>query len=456
MSPHLAAKTHQPPTDSKICASISKTLADWTRSNSGVALVETAGGVLSPGPNGSLQADLYRPLRLPAILVADSRLGGISSTISAYESLFVRGYDVEAIVVFEDEYYRNHEFLSEFAHPKNVPVLALPKPPAPPPLGSEAQSFLKDKEAMTRFYAGAKNEPEVIKLLDTLENRHTQRIERLESMAQKARDVVWYPFTQHHAMTPKDITVIDSAHGDCYQTLTSDKGDKTDLIQPSFDGSASWWTQGLGHGNPSLSLQAAHAAGRYGHTIFAGTIHEPALSLSELLLESSQNPRLEKVFFSDNGSTGMEVAVKMALRPACKRYGWDHSKEHIEILGLKGSYHGDTIGVMDCSEPSVYNTKVEWYRGKGHWFDFPVVKMVKGQWKVEIPGELRTALGDDADFGSLSAVFNLDARKDSRLAEKYKTYIKETLEDLVLRQGRKFGALIIEPIILGAGGMLFS
>lgn len=456
VSPHLAARGRKPPTDSEICAAISTTLADWTKSNSGVALVETAGGVLSPGPSGSLQADLYRPLRLPAILVADPRLGGISSTISAYESLFMRGYDVEAIVVFEDGYYRNHEFLSEFAGPKDIPLLALPQPPVPPPLGADAESLGKDKDAMTKFYAGAAKDPEVLRLLSTLENRHVQRIERLESMAQKAKDVVWYPFTQHHAMTPKDITVIDSAHDDCYQTLKTDTNNETDLLQPSFDGSASWWTQGLGHGNASLALQAAHTAGRYGHVIFAGTIHEPALSLSELLLKSSQNPRLQKVFFTDNGSTGMEVAVKMALRPTCNRYGWDHSKENIEILGLKGSYHGDTIGVMDCSEPSVYNTKVEWYRGRGHWFDFPVVKMVKGQWKVEIPGELREALGEDADFGSLSAVFNLDVRKNSRLAEKYKAYIKDTLEDLVLRQGRKFGALIIEPIILGAGGMLFS
>ena len=383
-------------------------------------------------------------------------MGGISATVSAYESLFVRGYDVEVIVVFKDEYYRNHEFLSEFAASKNIPLLALPRPPVRPSSGSEAESLAKDQEAMTSFYAEAANDPEIVRLLRTLENRHGQRIERLESMAQKAKDLVWYPFTQHKGMTPKDITVIDSANDDCYQTLKPDTNNQTDLLQPSFDGSASWWTQGLGHGNPSLSLQAAHAAGRYGHVIFAGTIHEPALSLSELLLRSSQNPRLQKVFFSDNGSTGMEVAVKMALRPACKRYGWDHSKENVEILGLKGSYHGDTIGVMDCSEPSVYNTKVEWYRGRGHWFDFPIVKMVKGQWKVEIPEQLREDLGDGADFGSLSAVFNLDVRKNSKLAEKYKAHIKDTLEDLALRQGRKFGALMIEPIILGAGGMLFS
>ncbi|KAL1960278.1 hypothetical protein VTO42DRAFT_8238 [Malbranchea cinnamomea] len=455
VSPHLASRGHQPSSDPEICNSISETLHNWARSNSGFALVETAGGVLSPGPNGTLQADLYRPLRLPVILVADSRLGGISSTVSAYESLFVRGYEVEAIVVFRDEYYRNHEFLRDFAYPRNVPLLTLPKPPAQPLPDAGIESVVKDKEAMAAFYSALENDSQVIELLETLETRHARRIERLESMAQKAREIIWYPFTQHQGLKPEDITVIDSAHDDCYQTLKPDNGDKY-LIQPTFDGSSSWWTQGIGHGNAALAMEAAHTAGRYGHVIFAGTIHEPALALSELMLKTLQNPRLGKVFFSDNGSTGMEVAVKMGLRAACKRYAWDHTKENIEILGLKGSYHGDTIGVMDCSEPGVYNKKVEWYRGRGHWFDFPLVKMVKGKWMVSIPEELKGHLGEDAEFPTLSAIFNLKVRQTSPLADKYKSYIKTTLEDLVSRQGRKFGALIIEPVLLGAGGMLLS
>ncbi|EEF27301.1 hypothetical protein RCOM_0247860, partial [Ricinus communis] len=64
-------------------------------------IVETAGGVASPGPSGTLQCDLYRPFRFPGVLVGDGRLGGISGTISAYESLKLRGYDIVA-VVFED------------------------------------------------------------------------------------------------------------------------------------------------------------------------------------------------------------------------------------------------------------------------------------------------------------------------------------------------------------------
>ena len=81
--------------------------------------------------------------------------------------------------------------------------------------------------------------------------------------------------------------------------------------------------------------------------MFAGQVHEPAISLAEKLLENLRNPRLKRVFYSDNGSTGMEVATKMALTAACQRYKWDVPNGEVGILGLRGSYHGDTVGAMD-------------------------------------------------------------------------------------------------------------
>jgi dethiobiotin synthetase/adenosylmethionine--8-amino-7-oxononanoate aminotransferase len=69
--------------------------------------VETAGGVHSPALSGTTQADCYRPLRLPTVLIGDSRLGGISSTISSYESLLLRGYSIDAVLLFYDDYYQN-------------------------------------------------------------------------------------------------------------------------------------------------------------------------------------------------------------------------------------------------------------------------------------------------------------------------------------------------------------
>ena len=408
----------------------------------------------SPGPNGNSQADLYRPLRLPIVLVADSRLGGISSSISAYESLLLRGYDVQSVLLFRDDYYQNHDYLGEYFRNKSIPLVHLPTPPSKPlQMDSDAQQ--RDEEAMFSYYRQASDESEILRLLEEMTVKNQQRIDRLEEMADQAQKMIWYPFTQHQGMKAKDITVIDSAHDDYFQTFGFG-GKKTDSeLRPTFDASASWWTQGLGHGNPDLALSAAYAAGRYGHVMFAGAVHEPALSLADNLLKTLDNPRFSKVFYTDNGSTGMEVAIKMGLRASCDRYGWDASQEKINILGLKGSYHGDTIGVMDCSEPSTYNKKVEWYRGRGHWFDFPLVKMVNGKWKVEVPAELQKDLGSDVDFESLGSVFDLNSRLDSEASQRYKAYIHSTIKDLVETHGLKFGALILEPVILGAGGMLF-
>ena len=75
-----------------------------------------------------------------------------------------------------------------------------------------------------------------------------------------------------------------------------------------------------------------------------------------------------------------------------------------------GSYHGDTIGAMDCSEPSVFNRKVEWYRGRGAWLNFPQVKMRQGKWIVDPPEELRDRLGPPRAFDSLEQIFDFKTR----------------------------------------------
>jgi dethiobiotin synthetase/adenosylmethionine--8-amino-7-oxononanoate aminotransferase len=373
LSPHLAVRH-----DGRLAESSNETirqriyeeLASYAAKGEGVGLVETAGGVLSPNPHTGLQADLYRPFRLPVLLVGDSRLGGISTSLSAYESLHLRGYDLSSFVLFEDEVYKNHGYLGDFFQERNIKTFTIPPPP------EQAASLEEDVKAMQQYYDTVSESEPIQSVLETFHQQHEARVSSLQSMAEEAHEKIWYPFTQHQGRTKNDIMVIDSAFDDDFASLTSQtstslaSSDKAEpgadsILQPAMDASASWWTQGLGHGNPELSLAAAYAAGRYGHVMFASAINQPALELAKLLLKEHKNPRLAKVFFTDNGSTGMEVAIKMALRATCQRYGWDHNENDIKILGLRGSYHGDTMGVMDASEPSVYNAKVEWYQPRG-------------------------------------------------------------------------------------------
>lgn len=425
---------------------------------------ETAGGVHSPGPSGTSQADLYRPLRWPAILVGDSRLGGISATISSFESLRIRGYDVEQVLLFKNEEYRNHEYLESYFQKRDILCSAVKLPP------TRHQDPAKDASALHHYYDAMARSNTMKQVMKSLNARHERRVKDLATMAEDAQKTIWYPFTQQKLLTADKITAIDSAYGDHFQTfrpstpapkglknyeLENHKGKEKPrpALRPSFDGSASWWTQGLGHANPQLTLSAAYAAGRYGHVMFAEAIHEPALKLAKTLLRQLQNPRLSRVFYSDNGSTGIEVATKMALRAARLRYGWG-PREELSILGLKGSYHGDTMGAMDCSEPGTYNEKIEWYKGKGYWFNFPTVKMIHGVWEIDVPAEIRVDGGPESVAeDTLDGIFDLNVREDTQLYQDYTRYITKTLEGL-RDQGYKFGALMLEPVVLGAGGMM--
>ncbi|KAJ4353002.1 hypothetical protein N0V95_003720 [Ascochyta clinopodiicola] len=423
----------------------------------GFGIVETAGGVLSPGPSGTPQADIYRSLRLPAVLVGDHKLGGISSTISAAESLILRGYDLNAVVCFDDKSkYQNGEYLMKYFGKMGIPVFSIPWIPN----NLDGKSATEEHELMKKYYKSVSADPEVYGVAESIIDRHDKRIRNIDSMASRTHKTIWHPFTQHkHVKNADDVLVFDSAHGDYFQVKSTSPreqngvpDDTLPMLYPAFDGSASWWTQGLGHGNPRLALEAAHAAGRYGHIMFAGATHEPALTLAERLLKGLENPRLSKVFYTDDGSTATEVGIKMGVRAACKYYGWDGSKETIGVLGLKGSYHGDTIGAMDASEPCVFNEKVDWYRGRGYWFDYPTFKLKNGRWIVEAPTGMEEEFGPAQQFAKQDDIFDLQARGYS---PQYEAYIEKILDKLVKEDGRKFGALVMEPVILGAGGMIF-
>lgn len=452
VSPHLAARTMgKVVPDAEVQAAVYDELKSYVDGRQGIAIVETAGGVLSPSPSGSSQADLYRPLRLPSLLVGDHRLGGIATTISAWESLHLRGYDVSTIALFAGERYQNYEYLRDYFRERQIDTFAVEEPP------ERQSSIVADREAMQRYYQKASEQESVEAFTESFLDAHEQRIQDIRIMSEVANEAIWHPFMQHTERSKDTITAWDSAYGDHFQAYrTAHERELTSvanasLLKPAFDGSASWWTQGLGHGNPQLALTAAHAAGRYGHVMFANAVHQPALDLATTVINKSGNPRLAKVFYSDNGSTGMEVAVKMALRATVERYKpQDRRSLDLRIVGLKNSYHGDTIGTMDCSEPSIYNEKVEWYRGRGIWLDFPTVKMRQGVWQVEaIAGT-----GETQAFDSLTAIFAFEQRQGD--AQVYKKHIRETLLERVEHEGASLGALVIEPIILGAGGMLFA
>ncbi|KAI5119005.1 hypothetical protein M0805_004415 [Coniferiporia weirii] len=469
VSPHLALRLEQShscqknvePTDESINKSISAYIGESAAFSSERTdvFVETAGGVHSPSLTGISQIDSYRPLRLPTILIGDSRLGGISSTISSYESLILRGYSVDAILLLREDYYRNWEYLSAYFGERAVHVASFPPPP--PKLDDEVANY----EATDSYYTQLIKDGSMEDIREFLDKQHIDRLDELHSMPGRTLESVWWPFVQHGLVKgPEDVTVIDSAHGDFFSTYTGHGGEKPNLLSPLYDGSASWWTQAYGHGEPSLALAAAHAAGRYGHVMFPQATNLPALKLAERLL-SPKGPGAgwaSRVFFSDDGSTAMEVALKMALRAYCVRHGRSldkAEKQQLGVLGLKGSYHGDTIGVMDACHTADGVYTCEWHSAKGYWFDPPAIAMRNGKATITLPAAIAKHASMDhteIEGESLAWLYDVPRRLETDLANRYRSFIADSLQKIKeSEESVRLGALVLEPLVLGAGGMIF-
>jgi bifunctional dethiobiotin synthetase / adenosylmethionine---8-amino-7-oxononanoate aminotransferase len=425
-------------------------------------------GVHSPTLSGTTQLDAYRPLYLPTILIGDSNLGGISSTIASYESLLLRGYIVDAVLLFRDEYYRNWEYLTTYFGEKGVSVFAVNSPPRR--VSDTEKNHISTENYYNTIVPKDRNGG-VFDILHHLDQCHTRRLEQLDSMPRRTLAAVWWPFVQHGLVRgDNEVTVIDSAWSDffsvyrpgrdCPRSQTTSSETRTNsLLEPQFDGSASWWTQTLGHAHPSLAIAAARAAGRYGHVMFPQATHMPALKLAERLLHNGPGKGwASRVYFSDNGSTGMEIALKMALRAFTAKHGQaldSDAKKRLGILGLKGSYHGDTIGAMDACEEGVYTC--EWHNAKGYWFEPPTVSIRRGRIVVALPSPIAAEYGDHVaatDANSLSWVYDIPNRLTTSLASIYRRYICRTLENLQ-KHGPQIAALVLEPLVMGAGGMIF-
>ncbi|WIW50230.1 adenosylmethionine--8-amino-7-oxononanoate transaminase (plasmid) [Bradyrhizobium sp. 62B] len=152
------------------------------------------------------------------------------------------------------------------------------------------------------------------------------------------RTAIWHPFTQH-ALQDEMIEVV---RGSGAYLHTTDGRRVIDAI-------SSWWVVTHGHCHPRIVSAIQEQAAKLNQVIFAGYTHDPAEKVAELLLKLA--PRgLDHVFFSDSGSTSVEVALKMALG-----YWHNIGKKRTRIVVMQNSYHGDTIGAMSVGARGVFN-----------------------------------------------------------------------------------------------------
>ncbi len=211
---------------------------------------------------------------------------------------------------------------------------------------------------------------------------------------------VWHPYSSFtSALTPFPVA---STSG-----VRIKLADGRELI----DGMASWWSAVHGYGHPKLKQAAHDQIETMSHVMFGGLTHEPAVTLCEKLVKLAPEG-LNKVFISDSGSVAVEVAIKMAFQYSLSQ----GNKQKNKLLTVKNGYHGDTFATMATCDP---------VNGMHHMFENVLSKHIFAQAPQCLFGET--------------------------FEEHHVADIKQKLES----QHHEIAAIILEPIVQGAGGMRF-
>jgi adenosylmethionine-8-amino-7-oxononanoate aminotransferase len=222
-----------------------------------------------------------------------------------------------------------------------------------------------------------------------------------------ARDLkhVWHPCTQMH--DHETVPMVPVVRGEGAYLVDADGKRYLDAI-------SSWWTNLFGHANPRIADALAAQARTLEHVIFAGFTHPPAIELAEQLVRIAP-PGLERVFYADNGSSAVEVALKMSFHYWLNQ---GHG-EKTRFIALTGSYHGETLGALSVSDVALYR-------------------------KTYAPLLLEPILAPSPDAYLAEPGESAQAVAQRRLGE---------LRAILERHAHETCAVIVEPLVQCAGGM---
>jgi len=221
-----------------------------------------------------------------------------------------------------------------------------------------------------------------------------------QTLTRKDKEHIWHPYASAHADT--EVFPVVAANG-----VRLELADGRTLI----DGMASWWCAIHGYNHPVLNQAATDQLAKMSHVMFGGLTHPPAVELAELLCKLTP-PSLNRVFFSDSGSVSVEVSLKMAIQY------WQASNraEKQKIVALRNGYHGDTFGAMSVCDPVT---------GMHHLFGDSLTQQI---------------FAPQPECGFAQGCSDADIRP---------------MRDILSTQHAQIAAIIVEPVVQGAGGMHF-
>jgi adenosylmethionine---8-amino-7-oxononanoate aminotransferase len=242
-------------------------------------------------------------------------------------------------------------------------------------------------------------------------------------MIDNDKKYVWHPFTQ--MMTEPDVLEIVKAEG----TSLIAKDGKSYL-----DCNSSWWVNVHGHGHPHIAKAISAQFQKVDHIIFAGATHEKGVELSKRIINTLPDNHFQKVFFSDNGSTSTEVALKM-----CFQYWHNQGTPKNRVLAIEGAYHGDTFGAMSVGERDYFNKPFEPFFFDVDYLQFPTKELEKETL------EKAEKLFQTNDFSALIVEPLIQGSSGMR------TYSSEWLDKLVLL-AKKHNVIVIFDEVMTAWG----
>jgi len=224
-----------------------------------------------------------------------------------------------------------------------------------------------------------------------------QMTEKNSEMMQRDLEVIWHPCTQMKDHETLPLIPIKSGKGVYLYDFEDNK---------YIDAVSSWWVNLFGHSNPEINMKIKEQLDTLEHVLLAGFTHEPAVELAHKLVNITPL-ELKKVFYVDNGSSAVEAALKMSYH-----YHLNLGKRKPVFLSLTNSYHGETIGALSVGDVALYKETYE--------------PLLIANMQVSVPKNQTIEAADEALI---------------------------VLESLLKDKSDEIAALILEPLIQGAGGM---